>query len=87
MNITDKIIFDEMLPFSQQSDEFKSWYNKNVNSQINENTEVKSIDAYNRPYLYSVMIDGFIVEIQPIYKADSQSDWGCSDFQITIKTA
>jgi hypothetical protein len=86
-NITDKILFDETLPLSQQSADFQMWYNQNVNSQINDTTEIKAVDEYKRPALYSVLADGFIVEVQPIYKADSQSDWGCSDFQITIKTA
>jgi len=85
-NITDKIQFDETLPLSQQSADFQPWYNKNVNSQINDKTEIKERDEYKRPALYSVLVDGFIVEVQPIYKTDSQNDWGCSDFQINIKT-
>lgn len=84
-NITDKIQFDEALPLSQQSAEFQAWYNKNVNSQINDKTEIKAVDEYKRPAQYSVLHDGFIVEVKPIYKTDSQSDWGCSDFQITVK--
>ena len=86
-NITDKIQFNEALPLSQQSAEFQAWYNKYVNSQINDKTEIKERDEYKRPALYSVLADGFIVGVKPIYKNDSQSDWGCSDFQITIKTA
>jgi hypothetical protein len=85
-NITDKIQFDETLPLSQQNAEFQQWCNKNVNSQINDKTEIKEVDEYKRPALYSVLVDAFIVEVQPIYKNQSQSDWSCSDFQITIKT-
>ena len=86
-NITDKIQFNELLPLSQQSADFQQWYNKNVNSQINDKTEINPMDEYKRPALYSVLVDAFIVEVQPIYKNQNQSDWGCSDFGITIKTA
>jgi len=86
-NITDKIQFDETLPLSQQSAEFQAWFNKNVNSKINDKTEIKEVDGFKRPALYSVLADGFIVEVKHIYKNDSQNDWGCSDFKVNIKTA
>jgi hypothetical protein len=86
-NITDKILFDETLPLSQQSADFQMWYNQNVNSQINDTTEIKAVDEYKRPALYSILVVGFIVDVMPVYKIDSQSDWGCSDFKINIKLA
>jgi len=84
-NITDKIQFDETLPLSQQSAEFQAWFNKNVNSKINDKTEIKEVDEYKRPALYSVLADGFIVEVMPIYKSNSQNDWGCSAIRLNIK--
>jgi len=86
-NITDKIQFDETLPLSQQSAEFQAWFNKNVNSKINDKTEIKEVDEYKRPALYSVLADGFIVEVMPIYKSNSQNDWGCSAIRLNIKKA
>ena len=86
-NITDKIQFDETLPLSQQSAEFQAWYNQNVNSQINDKTEIKEVDEYKRPASYSVLADGFIVEVMPIYKSNSQNDWGCSAIRLNIKKA
>lgn len=85
MNITDTIQFDESLPLSQQSSDFKTWYYKNVINQITDKTIPDLLDDFNRPVSFTVNVDNFIVTIFWLYIFQDQSNWSCSDFNILIK--
>ena len=86
MNITDTIQFDESKLLSEQTPEFQAWYNENVNVLINDKLAPDSLDKFKRPFTYTVYVDNFTFVICPNYIYKDQSNWACSDFQITIKT-
>jgi len=86
MNITSKIKFDESKNLSGQTTEFKVWYNDNVNVLINDKFVPDMLDEFKRPKSYTVKVGTFTITILPIYIYPDQSNWACSDFQLTIKT-
>lgn len=86
MNINDTVEFDESKNLSEQTTKFQTWYNENVNTLISDTLVPDLLDQWNRPMSYTVKVGGFVVTIYPLYKIHEQSDWGCRDFQITLKT-
>ena len=86
MNITNTIQFNESKMLSEQSQEFQTWYNKNVNVLINDKLIPDSLDRFKRPFSYTVKVESFTIVIFPQYIYCDQSNWACSDFFITIKT-
>ena len=86
IQITETVQFDESKNLSQQTPEFKNWYNQNVNVLINDKLVPDILDEYNRPKSYTVQVDAFTITIYPLYIYQDQSNWACSDFQLTIKS-
>jgi len=87
MKIADNIDFDESKNLSEQTKEFQSWYNENVNTLINDTLKPDFLDEYKRPKSYTVTVDSFSITIYPLYIYQDQSNWACRDFQLTIKNA
>jgi len=85
IQITETIEFDDSKFLSEQSSDFKVWYNKNVNILINDKLNPDSLDIFNRPISYTVTVETFNIEIYPQYIYNEQSNWACSDFKIKIK--
>jgi len=86
MKINNTIDFDESQTLSKQSTEFQEWYNQNVNALINDKLFPDSLDRFNRPQSYTVIVNELTIQIFPQYIYSDQSNWACSDFQLTIKT-
>jgi len=84
IQITNTIVFDETKFLSEQSSEFKDWYNKNVNILINDKIVPDSLDTFKRPISYTITIDKFNIIIYPQYIYNEQNNWSCSDFKLKI---
>lgn len=84
MKITDEIEFIEGLLLSQQSSEFREWYNENIHSKITDKITPDAIDKYDRPVSFTIETLGLIVHVYWLYIFESQSSWACRDFKIEI---
>jgi hypothetical protein len=84
MTIAENVEFIEDLPLSKQSDEFRQWYNENINPLITLDKK-DSDDEFGRPYSFTVTFEKFTITIVWIYITDNAIDWRCSDFNIKIK--
>lgn len=85
MKITDKIEFDELNPLlSKQTDEFRTWFNEKINSQITDKTVPDSLDEYDRPASYTLQVEGLTVKVSWVYIYENKSSWACSDFNLEI---
>jgi len=86
MKITETIDFEENVFLSKQTTEFQEWYNDNVNVLINDTLAPDLFDIFKRPMSYTVTVGTFTITIEPKYIYSDQSNWACSDFNITIKS-
>jgi hypothetical protein len=84
MTIAENVEFIKDLPLSKQSDEFRQWYNENINSQITDKIIPDSLDDYNRPISFTLKYDVFTVKVFWVYALQDSSSWACSDFNIQI---
>ena len=85
MNIKENIQFNEIEPLlSKQSDDFRNWHNENIHSKISDQTTPDSLDAYDRPFSFTLAADGFRVTTEWQYIHKTKSNWACSDFKLTI---
>ena len=86
IQINDTVQFEESKNLSKQTPEFKTWYNQNVIVLINDKLVPDILDEYKRPKSYTVKVETFSITIYPLYIYNDQSNWVCSDFQLTIKS-
>jgi len=86
MKINDTVEFDESKNLSEQTPEFQAWYNENVNVLINDKLIPNSLDRFNRPQSYTVVVTDFTIQVVPQYIYRDQSNWSCSDFKLTVIT-
>ncbi len=84
MEISENITFEDGLPLSKQSEEFKSWYNNNIHPKITDQTIPDSLDEYNRPVSFTLQYETFTVKVYWLYILQDASSWACSDFNLEI---
>ncbi len=84
MKITDIIDFNPELSLSEQSAEFQTWYNENVNNQINDQLAPDALDVFDRPISFTVTVDNLTVTVYFIYQFQDSSTWACSEFHLKI---
>jgi hypothetical protein len=85
IQLTDTVVYDEIKPFQEQTQEFQKWIMDNALSKINDQYKVIDFDQYNRPHSYSFEADEHIIIVYPQYIYEDAHNWAISGNNFEIQ--
>ena len=87
IRIEDGVAFDDgIYRIQDQTPEFQTWFNTNINQLINDKLKTDGIDQYGRPVSWSIYMKSLkkTITVIPVYIYNNPSSWAISTYTIKI---